>query len=510
MSRFLRSLPAQLLLVTVMPFVLLLSAAAFGSLFVHHQSMRQLIGDRDMRAVMATALVLEDAFTQGGGSALVVTPSRFDALINPITEHSRVTGFLADATGRAVHHTNRQLLGSDMSNHAGVNEALQGRHGVTYQVDPADRVEHVVSYAPVVTADGRYALIIEEPWEQVVDPLMRYSLVVPLLLLPVLLLVALALVLGMRRIVRPLQLLEAQARQASAGKLDALAQPVRGIDEIVELQRTLTTMARQIEADQQRLRTYASAVTDAQERERKRLAQELHDDTIQNLVVLSQRIQAARLSTQKGTAIDVAKLDDMRSEILRMIEDVRRFSRALRPIYLEEAGLAASLERLVCEADELGRTASPPTSLTLELEGDTPRMKAETELAIYRIAQEGIANALKHAGASNVHVALRYADNCISLTVEDDGRGFASELNSDGFGLTGMKERAFGIGATLQMSPAAHRGRCIEFNLPNVIERHALATPANRQFIQGIASPSLSSDFPLRPGEQPTTTDSTS
>lgn len=478
MSKFLRSLPAQLLLVTVLPLVLLLSAAAFGSLYVHQQSMRLLISDRDMRAVMATALVLEDAARQNSNGTVPISPSRFDALINPVPNHSRVTGFLTDAAGRAIQHTDRQQLGRDMSRHAGVDGALQGKQGVTYQVDPVDGVEHVVSYAPIVTPGGRYALVIEEPWEQVVDPLMRYSLVVPLLLLPVLVLVALALVLGMRRIVQPLQLLGAQARLASTGKLGALAQPVRGIDEIVELQRTLTAMAQRIDSDQQRLRAYASAVTEAQERERKRLAQELHDDTIQNLVVLSQRIQSARLSTQKGTALDVTKLDEMRVEVLRMIEDVRRFSRALRPIYLEEAGLAASLEKLVCEADELGRAASPPTRVFFELLGDIPRMKADTELALYRIAQEGVTNALKHAQARNIRVQLQGANDHVRLTIEDDGIGVNAMSTGEGLGLTGMRERALGIGASMHMSATTTGGSRIEVMLENVVGDSREAEPS--------------------------------
>lgn len=475
MSKVLRGLPAQLLLVTVLPLILLVTAASFGALYVHHQSMRQLISDRDMRAVMATALVLEDAAKQHADGSMAISPTWFDAMINPMPSQARVTGFLTDATGRAIQHTNRGQVNRDLSWHAGVAEALQGKHGVTYQVDPGDGVEHVVSYAPIVTASGAYALIIEEPWEQVVDPLMRYSLAVPLLLLPVLLLTALALVLGMRRIVQPLQLLEAQARLASAGDLGALTQPVRGIDEIVELQRTLTSMAQRIEADQRRLRAYASEVTDAQERERKRLAQELHDDTIQNLVVLSQRIQAARLSTRKGTALDVAKLDDLHAQVLRMIEDVRRISRALRPIYLEEAGLAASLEKLTCEADELGRHASPPTRVSFELSGEVSRVRPEFELALYRIAQEGITNALKHARARNIRVQLQSAVNRVRLTIEDDGLGANVASGGEGFGLIGMRERALGIGANMQLSVAPTGGRQIEVTVEDVVGDSHLA-----------------------------------
>jgi signal transduction histidine kinase len=147
-----------------------------------------------------------------------------------------------------------------------VAEALRGQSGGLFRPDPASGDEHVVSYAPIVTNRGPTSLgvIIEEPWQTVLDPLMRYSLAMPLITLPVLLLAMLAVMFGLRRIVQPLQRLDRQARDIGQGDYGVLRQSVRGIEEIEQLQTTLRTMANQIQADQERLRNYAHAVTETQ------------------------------------------------------------------------------------------------------------------------------------------------------------------------------------------------------------------------------------------------------
>lgn len=200
-------------------------------------------------------------------------------------------------------------------------------------------------------------------------------------------------------------------------------------------------------------------VTEAQESERGRLARELHDDTIQSLIVLSQRVQSMRLAFERGGPPDAARLAELRADILHMIEDVRRFSRALRPLYLEEAGLPAAIERLACEAAESAREGA---AVTFKATGDIPRLKADVELALYRIAQEALTNAMRHAGATRIAIGLDGSDpDSVRLRIEDDGRGFvqpASGSAAGGFGLLGIRERAEMIGATVDLDTAPGRG----------------------------------------------------
>ena len=586
MSKLLRGVTAQLLLITVLPLTVILAVISFGSIAMHQDAMRRLVSDRDVRSVVATAdtisailqhnadvlemvaestardarlstraVVSTDTLTidanalqefPGGialysntgvlitrsvaatdwaqssslwasllpttstlgtqmvvwNSALVlrvqdrsgsvtavgmlpVSTLRFGALMNPPGDASTVSAFLFGADGRVLASTQPGQENANVRDHPGVAEALRGHSGGLFRPDPVTGEEHVVSYAPVVTSQGQTDLgvIIEEPWQTVLDPLMRYSLAMPLITLPVLLLAMLAVMFGLRGIVQPLQQLGRQASEIGKGNYGVLRQPVRGIEEVEQLQSTLRAMADQIQADQERLRNYAHAVTETQEAERKRLARELHDDTIQGLIVLSQRIQVLRQAAAREQPQAAGKLDELRRVVLQMIEEVRRFSRALRPIYLEDAGLVAALERLVAEADTTPQPSgsgegAPDTfapRVTFSASAQVPRYKPDVELALYRIAQEALANALRHASPSRVSITLSsLAGDGVQLCVEDDGRGFVepasghdgrdrlvaptSDAMSGGLGLTGIRERALLIRAHVDIHSEPGKG----------------------------------------------------
>ncbi len=567
MSRLLRGVTAQLLILTVLPLTLILGVISFGSIALHQQAMRRLIGERDTRAIVAAAGAISTVFehktsalqsyaemvareTAGPSHQMNITDSlassgdiasefpdgvamvdasgaiiayyggpaqwplspaqirswwpvsgaldsrigvwkrdfvlraqdrtrtvtaiglypidalQFNALVNPTNAATTtLNAFLFSAGGRALADTQPELVHSDVQAHPGVAEALRGESGVLYRPDPASGEEHVISYAPIVSSKGQTGLgiIIEEPWEAVLDPLMRYSLAMPLITLPVLLLAMLAVTFGLRRIVQPLQQLDLQARKTGEGDLNALKQPVHGIEEIEQLQSTLREMSEQIQSDRERMRNYAHAVTETQEIERKRLARELHDDTIQNLIVLSQRIQQMRQAIGSDQPQTASRLEELRGAVLQTIDGVRRFSRALRPIYLDEAGLTAALERLAFEAQTTGN--SPLCQVTFNTSGQVARLKPDVELALYRIAQEALTNALRHAQPAHVMITLSMIPSGgIRLSIEDDGDGFPPEpahhdttsrhttnAVSGGFGLTGIRERALTIGADVEI-----------------------------------------------------------
>ena len=103
-------------------------------------------------------------------------------------------------------------------------------------------------------------------------------------------------------------------------------------------------------------------------------------------------------------------IDDIRRHSTTF-DDIRRLSRALRPIYLEEAGLVCALERLACEANERGIISTPPYRMIFESSGNIARLDANTELSLFRIAQEAINNAIKHAQAKTIFVGLKLAAN---------------------------------------------------------------------------------------------------
>jgi len=335
----------------------------------------------------------------------------------------------------------------DPANHPGVADALRGESGTTYI--PVDGDEHVISFSPVQPTG--WALVIEEPWHAVASPLLNTTQLAPLILVPVLLLSLVTLWFGARQIIRPLQTLETRAGDLAWGNYQAIEEPVGGIEEITRLQQTLIHLAEKVQRSQTGLRSYIGAITTGQEEERRRLARELHDDTIQALIALNQRVQLAQLKLSADPEA-LTVLDEIQHLTEATIQDLRRVIRALRPLYLEDLGLSAALQMLAQETSE-----STGLPITCTHNGAEKRLPPETELALYRIAQEGVSNILRHAQASQASLEITNIPNEIRLTIADNGCGFEvpespAEFAPNGhFGLLGIHERSELIGAQFEI-----------------------------------------------------------
>ena len=120
--------------------------------------------------------------------AFPMSALKFETLLNPASDAGHLDAFLFDVNGRALASTRADQVNVSVLAHPGVAEALSGLSGGMFSPDPGDSDEHIVSYAPIETARGLTGLgmVVEEPWEAVLDPLMRYSLAMPLITLPVL------------------------------------------------------------------------------------------------------------------------------------------------------------------------------------------------------------------------------------------------------------------------------------------------------------------------------------
>jgi signal transduction histidine kinase len=451
----LRSLSAQLLLLIILPLFLLLATVAIGSVAIHQSSMRDMVGERDLRAVRTAAVSLSSITS-------ATSPHAVD-ILRELEMSPDTVVVLVGKDRRILYSSDSSQIGQFSSN-PGVAEALGGRSGMIYRTDTPDGAEHVVAYAPVVP--GGWALVVEEPWREMASPWLSTSLIGPLVLLPTAALALAALWLGVRRIMRPLQKLDAEVTALGWGDFDAVSVPVGGIQEIQELQRAIVRMAGQIRAYQQSMHDYVGAVTTAQEEERNRLARELHDDTIQNLIALKQRVQSARRKVGQDPAGVEKQLSELQALLETTMEDVRRFSRDLRPIYLEEAGLVSALEALTRDISRDGVPAA------LEVAGEVWRLPPDTELALYRMVQESLNNVVRHAGATRARVKVDFADHHVAIHVEDNGTGFdmpsrVTELAETGhYGLMGMHERAQLVGARLQVRSQPGLGTTIEIDCP--------------------------------------------
>ena len=297
------------------------------------------------------------------------------------------------------------------------------------------------------------------------DPELELTLVAPLVLLAPLLFALGALWFGARQIVQPLQQLELKAAAVASGDFDAIQEPVGGISEVQHLQAELAAMARKVQASQTGLHDYIGAITSAQEEERLRMARELHDDTIQELIALKQRLQLARKASKDHYA--ASTLEELERLAEGTIDNVRRMTRALRPIYLEDLGLVTALEMLT-------RETSQPDVLQVDFQrtGQERRLNREAELALYRIAQQALNNVVRHARARLAILKVVFSDAQIGLEVSDDGIGFQmprqpTDLSPRGhFGLLGMRERADLIGAHLEVRSEPGGGTRVSVCLP--------------------------------------------
>jgi signal transduction histidine kinase len=268
---------------------------------------------------------------------------------------------------------------------------------------------------------------------------------------------------GARQIIQPLQRLESKAAALAWGDFETIKEPVGGISEVQHLQQELTEMANKLQAAQEGLHDYIGAITSAQEEERSRLARELHDGTIQAVIALKQRVQLAQQSVKDQNGRQSLKaLEDLAEQT---VENLRRLTRALRPIYLEDLGLVTALEMLARETSHSNQLA-----VDFQPSGQERRLSRETELALYRISQEGLNNIVRHAKAKHATLSIRF-DKEVSLEVTDDGIGFMvpkspTDLAPSGhFGLLGIRERADLMGARLEVKSDEGRGTRLSVRL---------------------------------------------
>lgn len=400
--------------------------------------------------------------------AFTVASVAHQPLISAFDPGEDASAVLVDHNQQILYSIGNTIPDHINASHPGVMEATKGESGASYF--PVNGGEHVIAYSSVPLLD--WGVVVEEPWESVSSPLLDTTLLAPLVFIPVLILALVVIWFGARRIVQPLQSLEDRASKLAWGDFQAIEDPVEGIEEINSLQRTLIHMAHKVKVAQQGLRSYISAITTGQEEERRRLARELHDDTIQSLIALKQRAQLASISNEKET--NQAKLNEIQEMVDETIRDLRRITRDLRPIYLEDLGLVASLEMLCRET-----SSSKGIPVEFKRIGNEQRFSREVELTLYRMAQEGLNNVSRHANAYQASILINFADKSTAITISDDGQGFTVPDNPAEFapgghyGLLGLHERAELIGAKLKIESAPHQGTRLEITFPTSAENNS-------------------------------------
>jgi signal transduction histidine kinase len=399
--------------------------------------------------------------TEPGAAAWLVgavpsTAIGLDTLIQTVQPSTAGAVAVVAGDGQIIEQRGATSQWQPVLDWPGVAEALAGASGFVFDETGG---ESVIAYSPIPGAS--WALVTRRPMTDLLASYMNIEQMLPIILVAAAAVSFLTLYFGLNLVVRPLRSLALQANRIGQGEYDAAAQRVGGVVEIEDLRLALDVMAQRIQRDQEALQSYLRAVTNAQEEERSRLARELHDDTVQTLIALDHKAQMVQRGLEKNPERTREQCTELRALIASAAQEVRRMSQALRPLYLEEVGLGPAVEMLAREA-----------GAEFQLLGGECRLSAEKELALFRIVQESLSNARRHAQAETLRVMLVFGPSTVTLGVGDNGSGFQlptklSDMAQHGhLGLMGISERTQLIGGCLVLESQPGAGTVVVVQAP--------------------------------------------
>jgi signal transduction histidine kinase len=208
----------------------------------------------------------------------------------------------------------------------------------------------------------------------------------------------------------------------------------------------------------------SQALTNSSESERIRLARELHDDTIQQIILLSQKVELMKFDHPDN--ILFKQLDELSILVNDTIDSTRDFIRELRPPQLKKLGLVKALTTLA-----LQKSISPDMTINFSIEGNIYKLREEIEMTIYRLSQTALQNIALHSKATKASLVLTFQEDGIMLSITDNGKGFdvPSEehlLQKRSFGLLGMRERTYMCGGIFIIHSVIDTGTHIIIKMP--------------------------------------------
>ncbi len=276
-----------------------------------------------------------------------------------------------------------------------------------------------------------------------------------------------------RHLFNPLHLLVKGAEMVKQGKLD-IEIPIQSTDEMGDLSRVFNAMARELKrnleslkASEQQLHYLNSQLLTAQEDERKRLATELHDEVGQSLTVMKLKMILLEEGLAPNNLAAGKECEEMVQYIDMTIDNVRRLCRDLIPTVITDLGLAAALMWLIENMEH-----HFDISADIELDDVDEILSLERQLLVYRIFQEALSNAVKHAHATRLELTATQAHHQLLFSIEDNGKGFDMErirsgtFEKRGLGLATMQERARMLGGEIKMETRPGCGTRLQFTVP--------------------------------------------
>lgn len=426
--------------------------------------------------VVAVPIISQDGTFQGVlAGRFYVRFQRIGEEIQKLQVSDVGEAYLIDRNGRVVYHPDYSLISADFSQRPSVFNLMRGGHEGALTIQEPGKARQVIGYA-IVDVTG-WGLVIQEPWADVVAPARISLRPIILALLIGVGLVAAIISWGVQRVIRPIAELAARSRLVASGDYAAAQVTPSTIRELRDLGSAFNEMVEQIARYQAGLRQYVAAITRTQEEERKRIARDLHDDTVQSLIAIGQRAELARETIAEDPEGVREQLYELRKMVTYTIDSVRQFSRDLRPTVLEDLGLVSALQYLVNELAQ-----QDTINVSLSAEGTAEGLSPDMEVTIYRIVQEALTNIRKHARASRARVQAQFLSRQVIVTIEDNGIGFAlpeetTELvNVGSLGLMGLKERAQLFGGQMVIISQAGQGTTLRVVLPRTPQPSQLSS----------------------------------
>lgn len=208
-------------------------------------------------------------------------------------------------------------------------------------------------------------------------------------------------------------------------------------------------------------RKFTEELLASQERERSRIAGELHDSLVQDLLVAKNRSLIGLQRHPDATQME-RELKEVSVVLSRAISEVRDVAHNLRPYQLDRLGLTRAIQSLVAEVAE-----SSSINMSIEADNIDQQFVGERSIQLYRILQEATNNIVRHSQASVAHIFIRRRQSSTEITVRDDGKGFSPDgLHFQGFGLTGIAQRVRMMGGTYSIDSAPGNGTVLHINVP--------------------------------------------
>ena len=366
-------------------------------------------------------------------------------------------------------------------------------HSCHFSGSQNEKKNMILAFVPLEMAP--WGISIQEPEEDVFTPASNLRQIF-ILLAVIFIGTAFILTVGISRsIVDPLNDLIRGTNRIAKGDLSKPIQP-HGNDEIGVLSQSFETMriklvesmeritkhaeeletrvherTRQINEGQQRVAGLLKKIISTQEDERKRIARELHDDTLQELSAALMRVDMCKLHPEQITTEKVTKIRDI---LGKTFDGIIGIIQNLRPTLLDDLGLSAAIQSLLdMYLGENGINYFMNAESVKER-----RFRPEMEITLFRIIQEAIVNIARHAKAENVFVLLKVVGDSLHIDIEDDGEGFNldslfEQSNRDikdrrGLGLLGMKERVFLMGGKMEVFSMPGLGTRVDIRIPLV------------------------------------------